>query len=169
MNSGTHEGVCTGISNEACLPAREDAFPTARAMAGDVVPFGGLLESSGRPFTATVSTSAPPMTYARISLEDARQLLDDDGAFVVDIRDEASFAAARIEHARHLDDATLAAFLAEADRDVPLIVCCYHGHSSQSAGAMLAERGFAQVYSLDGGFTGWAARYPDDVEGEAVA
>ena len=109
------------------------------------------------------------MPYARLSVEDARQLLDEGDAVVVDIRDEASFAAARIEHARHLDEATLAPFIAEADLEAPLIVCCYHGHSSQGAGAMLAERGFSQVYSLDGGFTGWAARYPDDIEGEAVA
>ena len=108
------------------------------------------------------------MTYARIALDDARDLIDDRDAAVVDIRDPESFAAARIENARHLDEGTLAAFVADADPERPLIVCCYHGHSSQAAGAMLAARGFAEVYSLDGGFTGWAARFPDDVEGEAV-
>ena len=107
------------------------------------------------------------MPYARISADDVRELIDDRGAVVVDIRDPASFAAARIENARHLDEAGLAAFVAEADPAAPLVVCCYHGHASQGAGAMLASRGFDEVYSLDGGFTEWAARFPDDVEGDA--
>ena len=108
------------------------------------------------------------MPYARISADDARVLIDDRDAVIVDIRDPASFAAARIENARHLDETSLAAFVAEADPASPLIVCCYHGHSSQGAGAMLASRGFDEVYSLDGGFTAWVSRFPDDVEGDAV-
>lgn len=108
------------------------------------------------------------MSYARLSLDDARVLIDDRDANVVDIRDADSFAAARIEGARHLDESGLARFVAEADRNVPLIVCCYHGHSSQGAGAMLAGRGFAEVYSLDGGFTGWVTRFPDDIQGTTV-
>lgn len=90
--------------------------------------------------------------------------MDDRDAVVVDIRDEASYAAARVEGAAHLDDAGVARFVAEADRAVPVIVCCYHGHSSQQAAAFLAARGFDEVYSLDGGFAGWATRWPDDVE-----
>ena len=158
MNSGASRGTCGG------------ARKGARDVSDGLAPSGGLLESQGSPFSATVSATlsdpAPLMTYARISLEDARQLIDDDEALVVDIRDEASFAAARIEHARHLDDGTLTAFLDEADRAVPLIVCCYHGHSSQQAAAWLVAQGIAEVYSLDGGFTGWAVRFPDDVEGD---
>ena len=95
-------------------------------------------------------------------------LIDDGGATVVDVRDPESFAAARMEGARHLDGAGLPGFLDGADPAVPVIVCCYHGHSSQAAAALLAERGIERVYSLDGGFTGWAARWPDDVEGDAA-
>jgi len=36
--------------------------------------------------------------------------------------------------------------------------------SYKSAGAYLAEKGFDKVFSLDGGFTEWAARFPDDCE-----
>ena len=108
------------------------------------------------------------MPYARLAADDARPMIDDRDALVVDIRDPDSFRAARIEGARHLDESGLAAFVADADPARPLIVCCYHGHSSQGAGAMLATRGFAEVYSLDGGFTEWAARFPDDIEGEAI-
>jgi thiosulfate sulfurtransferase len=56
----------------------------------------------------------------------------------------------------------LHAFITQADLDVPLIVACYHGNSSQSAAAYLAEQGFSDVYSLDGGFELWRATFPDD-------
>lgn len=102
--------------------------------------------------------------FKRVSADEARILIDDEGAAVVDIRDPESFAAGRMEGARHLDGAGLADFLAGADPAVPVVVCCYHGHSSQGAAAMLAEHGLESVYSLDGGFAGWAVRWPDDVE-----
>ena len=53
---------------------------------------------------------------------------------------------------------------AAADLDQPLIVTCYHGHSSQSAAAYLVNQGFSDVYSLDGGFELWRHTYPADVE-----
>jgi thiosulfate sulfurtransferase len=86
-----------------------------------------------------------------------------DGATVVDIRDPHSFANGHIRGARHLDNHSLADFIASADLDAPLLVVCYHGNSSQSAAAYLAQQGFSDVYSLDGGFELWNTRYPDEV------
>lgn len=86
-----------------------------------------------------------------------------NGAVVVDIRDGHSFANGHIRGARHLDNHSLADFIAGADFAVPLLVVCYHGNSSQSAAAYLAHQGFEEVYSLDGGFELWHSRYPDEV------
>ena len=86
-----------------------------------------------------------------------------DGAAVVDIRDPHSFANGHIRGARHLDNHSLADFIASADLDAPLLVVCYHGNSSQSAAAYLAHQGFSDVYSLDGGFELWNRHYPDEV------
>ena len=85
------------------------------------------------------------------------------GAVVVDIRDPQSFANGHIRGARHLDNHSLAGFIAGADFAAPLLVVCYHGNSSQSAAAYLAHQGFEEVYSLDGGFELWHARYPEEV------
>lgn len=85
------------------------------------------------------------------------------GAVVVDIRDPQSFAGGHIPGSRHLDNHSLADFIAGADLDAPLLVICYHGNSSQSAAAFLAHQGFAEVYSIDGGFELWRARYPDEI------
>lgn len=83
---------------------------------------------------------------------------------LVDIRDPQSFAQGHIPGSRRLDNDTVGAFIEEASREAPLVVVCYHGHSSQQAAAWLAGQGFAEVYSLDGGFTDWQLRHPARVE-----
>ena len=83
---------------------------------------------------------------------------------VVDIRDPASFQAGHIPNAVHLSNESLADFLRSADPDAPVVVCCYHGISSQQAAQYLISQDFTDVYSLDGGFTEWQQVYPDDVE-----
>ncbi|GAA0619629.1 thiosulfate sulfurtransferase GlpE [Halomonas beimenensis] len=104
-------------------------------------------------------------TFQHLDIATLGDWLDADRPLtLVDIRDPASFAAGRIPGSRHLDNAGVPALLAEAPRETPLVVVCYHGHSSQQAAAWLAGQGFAEVYSLDGGFTDWQVRHPDRVE-----
>ncbi|MFN3579864.1 MAG: thiosulfate sulfurtransferase GlpE [Pseudomonas sp.] len=98
--------------------------------------------------------------FQRISPDQALELLE-QGAALVDIRDPQSFALGHIDGAVHLDNNSLPAYLQHADRQQALIVCCYHGNSSQSAAAFLAGEGFAQVFSLDGGYDLWRQQYPD--------
>ena len=98
--------------------------------------------------------------FRRISTGEARGLLQEGNAQLVDIRDEQSFNAAHIEGARHLDNTSLQAFIEEADPDRPVIVYCYHGNSSQPAAAFLNEKGFEEVYSMDGGFEVWRGQFP---------
>ncbi|AIR89118.1 thiosulfate sulfurtransferase GlpE [Pseudomonas cremoricolorata] len=97
--------------------------------------------------------------FKRISPEQA-QPLREQGAVVVDIRDQQAFAAGHIVGARHLDNESVADFIRQADLDAPTLVVCYHGNSSQSAAAYLINQGFSDVYSLDGGFELWRATYP---------
>ncbi len=101
--------------------------------------------------------------FQRIGPDRAAQLLD-EGAHLVDIRDPGSFDAGHIPGALRLDNGNLPQFLAEADHRVPLIVCCYHGNSSQPAAAYLSEAGFEDVYSLDGGFELWRQSHPERIE-----
>lgn len=79
---------------------------------------------------------------------------------IVDIRDPNSFAAGNIKASQHLDNNTVPAFIAETDKSTPVVVCCYHGNSSQSAAHFLFEQGFSEVYSLNGGFEAWKLNYP---------
>lgn len=91
------------------------------------------------------------------------QTLHKQGAVMVDIRDFHSFETGHIIGSMHLDHRSLANFISHADLDKPLIVVCYHGHSSQSTASYLMLQGFSEVYSLDGGFELWRITYPEHV------
>lgn len=104
------------------------------------------------------------MGFKVIQAQQARALLDQGKATFVDIRDPQSFDAGHICGSTHLDNSNLQAFLAAANKSRATVVCCYHGISSQSAAQFLAEQGFDEVYSLDGGFEFWKACHPDACE-----
>ncbi|MDD0973405.1 thiosulfate sulfurtransferase GlpE [Pseudomonas fontis] len=97
--------------------------------------------------------------FKRIPPEQA-QALREQGAVVVDIRDQPTFANGHIPGAKHLDNHSVADFIRGADLDAPTLVVCYHGNSSQSAAAYLVSQGFSDVYSIDGGFELWRSTYP---------
>lgn len=97
------------------------------------------------------------MEVKEIDAEAAARLLSEDRATFVDVRDPGSYAAARIPGARSITDAEVRQFVAEADKARTLIVYCYHGNSSLGGAAYFQEQGFADVYSLSGGFEDWRA------------
>lgn len=98
--------------------------------------------------------------FAHISVQDAQQKLADQQVKVVDIRDEASFNAGHIKGSTHLTNGSLHSFMSNVEFDTPVIVCCYHGNSSQQAAQFLIHQGFEEVYSLDGGFEAWRQNQP---------
>lgn len=98
--------------------------------------------------------------FLHIQADAASKMLAGDQATLVDIRDIQSFNAAHIQGAMHLSNESLNGFMQETVKDRPLIVCCYHGISSQQAAQFLVQQGFNEVYSLDGGFEGWRQNWP---------
>jgi len=99
--------------------------------------------------------------FKHMQVNDLHEVLNEKTHVVVDIRDAASFSKSRIIGALHLTNENIADFLRDADPDAPVVVCCYHGHSSQQAAQFLVSQDFTDVYSLDGGFTQWQLQYPD--------
>lgn len=103
-------------------------------------------------------------SFKHMSVSALQEVIADQSHVVVDIRDENSFANGHIAHAIHLTNESMADFLREADLDAPVVVCCYHGISSQQAAQFLISQDFTDVYSLDGGFTQWQTEFPDNIE-----
>ncbi len=109
------------------------------------------------------------MTFKTLQAEQAKELLAADQATFVDIRDPQSFQQSHIKGATRLDNDNLSEFIAGQDKARPLVVCCYHGMSSQNAAQFLVEQGFQEVYSLEGGFEFWRSCQPDFCEGSGLA
>jgi thiosulfate sulfurtransferase len=98
--------------------------------------------------------------FAHISVQETQQKLSGDEVRIVDIRDDAAFAAGHIKGSTHLTNGSLHSFMSGVEFDTPVIVCCYHGISSQQAAQFLIHQGFEEVYSLDGGFEAWRKDQP---------
>lgn len=85
----------------------------------------------------------------------------EDGAYVLDIRDANSYNANHIKGSQRIDNSNLGAFLADAEKDKPVVVCCYQGMSSLQAAELFINQGFEEVYSLEGGFNGFSIAHPE--------
>jgi rhodanese-related sulfurtransferase len=92
-----------------------------------------------------------------VSPSEAVLLINRNQAIVLDVRDDAEFAAGHINDARHIPLAKLDERLAELQkfRDKPVIVHCQSGVRSSKAAAALRKHEFTQVYELDGGVNAW--------------
>ncbi|MDG2046061.1 MAG: thiosulfate sulfurtransferase GlpE [Halioglobus sp.] len=99
------------------------------------------------------------MTFHCISIDEAKALLDKGGITIADVRDIDAFLAGNIENAIHIQQDSIEGFLAASDKNKPLLVYCYHGHSSQSAADYFVNQGYEEVYSMDGGYEAWRLKY----------
>lgn len=95
------------------------------------------------------------MSFKRVSPSEAQNILSSKQAVLLDIRDADSFNMGHDERAIHLTQESLPGFLAKTNKETPILVMCYHGNSSQTVAQFLSNKGFEEVYSIDGGYGGW--------------
>ncbi len=95
--------------------------------------------------------------FKSVAPQAATQLINREGAVVLDVREEADFNAGHIVNAIHIPLAGLEARLRELDsmRESPFIVTCQAGQLSARAGDILRKHGFTKVYKLGGGLMAW--------------
>ena len=99
------------------------------------------------------------MPIKRISIDEAKSLIDTADITIADVRDAGAYQASNIANSVHLSDDNVEDFVANGDKDKPLLIYCYHGHASQGAANYFDSQGFAEVYSIDGGFEAWRQKY----------
>ncbi|AOE48813.1 thiosulfate sulfurtransferase GlpE [Kangiella sediminilitoris] len=100
------------------------------------------------------------MMYKRISIDEVNKLSQQKPINVIDIRDPQAFAAGHMPQAININNQNAGDYIEKTDKTKPLIVVCYHGHSSQPAAQYFAAQGFEEVYSMDGGFEVWKLNNP---------
>lgn len=98
----------------------------------------------------------------RVSVDQAHALLNSGQALALDVRDGLSYQQSHIPGARPLNNEVLPEFLADTPQSQPLVIYCYHGHSSLNAAQFLLSKGYEEVYSMDGGFESWRHRFPTE-------
>jgi len=103
------------------------------------------------------------MEFKAIDSIQLKARLSEENLVIADIRDVNSFNEAHIPNSINISNENIAQFMMERDFEQPIIVVCYHGISSQGAANYLIGQDFEDVYSLVGGFTDWALKFPADV------
>ena len=102
--------------------------------------------------------------FKHINAQELSEKMANEEVVIVDIRDQNSYFSGHISDAKILDNSNVGEFVANTSPEQTIIVCCYHGNSSQGAAQYLVEQGFKDVYSLDGGFEMWKVVQPKLVE-----
>ena len=76
---------------------------------------------------------------------------------IVDVRTSEEFNDGHITNAINMDVTSddFESKIATLDKEKPVMVYCKAGGRSAKAAGILKEKGFKQVYDLDGGMIGW--------------
>lgn len=92
-----------------------------------------------------------------VSPQELVNLVNKEGAVVIDVRDSKEFAAGHIVDAVNVPHTALEGRLAELEKykEKPVTIVCKMGQHAGTAGAMLRKAGFASVSRLSGGMTEW--------------
>jgi len=102
-----------------------------------------------------------PHSVTEISPADLKLQLDSpQPPLVLDVREKWELEAARLPGTLDIPMAEIPQRLGELPRDRQIVVMCHGGTRSMKVANFLAQNGFEQVASLDGGIQAWA----DDVD-----
>lgn len=92
-----------------------------------------------------------------ISPHELKRKMDADEPFqLIDVREVFEYEIARIDGAKLIPLGEIAERVNELQRERPIVVHCHSGQRSAQAVQLLQQRGFANVYNLEGGIDAWS-------------
>src|SRR5881227_1422352 len=92
-----------------------------------------------------------------ISVQQLKDKMDASNTFeLIDVREPFEFEIARIDGAKLIPLGEIPERADELDREQMLIVHCHSGRRSAEAVRLLKQRGFDNVYNLEGGIDAWS-------------
>jgi adenylyltransferase/sulfurtransferase len=99
-----------------------------------------------------------------MSPHELKQKMDAGEAFeLIDVRELFEYEIARIDGAKLIPLGEIAERLDELEREQPIVVHCHTGMRSAQAARLLQQRGFANVYNLEGGIDAWSDQIDPNV------
>lgn len=93
--------------------------------------------------------------FQTITVAAVKPLLTAPETLLLDCRKVKDYQSGHIDNALHAHDALVESLLRRGDKSRPLVIYCYHGHSSEHLAELFAGFGFEQVYSMAGGYESW--------------
>lgn len=126
---------------------------------------------------AAPKTSCTDPGYENVTACQAKNILEEEDAFLLDVRTPAEFNYSHIEGATLIplknvpahdpvnlsDDQLLPNRMKELpeDKNTKIVVYCYTGKRAGIASQMIVDAGYKRVYNIQGGLTAWVnAGYP---------
>lgn len=98
-----------------------------------------------------------------VGVAEAQRRIEQQGAFVVDVREPWEYEAGHVPGAVSIPQADLALRLSRIPRDRDVLVVCASGRRSLRATQFLKGLGYERVMNIDGGTTAWReAGFPVD-------
>lgn len=98
------------------------------------------------------------MVLRIIRAADLNKYLDRRDVYLLDIRSKDEFARFHIEHAMHVSEQELDAFLQKRGKRAMYILCCQRGVTSVREGKRLCQAGYS-VATLAGGVAAYQKLY----------
>lgn len=113
-----------------------------------------------------------PAGIQNVTVEEAKKMVEKGDVFILDVRTPSEFNSSHIEGATLIPvtnsggsnlspDQLLESRINEVPKDKKILVYCRSGHRSSSAGKILVNAGYSQIYNMEGGINAWTgAEYP---------
>lgn len=94
--------------------------------------------------------------YDNVTVEEAKEMINNDEANVLDVRNQTEFDEGHIENADHIMVGTLKNRLEEVDASKTVIVHCQGGARSAIAASLLKANGIDNIVNMPGGYSKWS-------------
>lgn len=110
--------------------------------------------------TASVKTKVAKIEHA--SVREAKALIESSpNMLLLDVREPDEFAEAHIRYFQNKPLSKFEEWSAGMDKEAPVLLVCRSGRRSMIIAELMVNRGFQQVFNLDGGMVDWVkAGYP---------
>ena len=100
-------------------------------------------------------TKDPREPFARITVEEGKEMMSSHDVAVIDVREPHEYNAGHVPNANLIPVATVFARKDELPRDKDVIFVCGVGQRSALACEMAAAAGLSRLFNLEGGTEAW--------------
>lgn len=100
-------------------------------------------------------TGCSASSYTDVSVDEAKEMIDNGEVEVIDVRTPEEFAAGHIPGAKLVPLQVLESMQSELNKEQKYVVVCRSGNRSTEASGILAENSFKNIYNMTGGMNEW--------------